>query len=216
MKQSLPTSQSFPVSPQYVIALPSASLAPNCDGWASMKYVVPLMAEDGRAVSLRPRFPNLSTPQPGRSARASRKESCFEALISSPRDLDGPLRTPHVPDHVVVAAVRVTEEVLVEVLHRVSREHPAEGVGEPCARGVPLSPCREVARGIRAVPSVLRPVAVLVAGEDLELVGRLHRDLSEEQPGPADVVVLRVADVPVVPVVDVLDLEVEEGTPAHR
>src|SRR5262249_56100916 len=127
------------------------------------------MAEAGRACSLRPRFPRFSTPQPARSASASRKGSRSDELMSSPRDLDGALRPPDVPDHVEVAAVRIPEEVLVEVLHRVPGEHSAEGVSEPGPRGVTLRPGREVAGRVRAVPSVLRPVAVLASARDLDL-----------------------------------------------
>src|SRR6516165_5453710 len=138
------------------------------------------MAEDGRAVSLRPRFPNLSIPQPARSASASNREgSRFEAFMSSPRDLDGPLRPPDVPDHVVVAANRIPEEVLVKVLDGVPGEDSAKGVGHASAGGVALGLGGEVSGRVGSVPSVLGPVAVLVAGEDLQLVGGLHRDLSE-------------------------------------
>src|SRR5215831_6584636 len=128
------------------------------------------MAEEGRAVSLRPRFPSLSIPQPGSSATASSRGIRLEALMSSPRDLDGSLGPPDVPDHVVVAAGRIPEKVLVEVLHRVSGQDSSEGVGESGAGGVALGPGGEVARRVRSVPSILGRVAVLVAGEDLQLV----------------------------------------------
>src|SRR5262252_9291237 len=99
------------------------------------------MAEEGRALSLRPRFPSLSMPHPGSSATAiSTRGSRLEALMTSPRNLDGSLGPPDVPDHVVVAAGRIPEEVLVEVLHGVSGQDSSEGVGESGAGGVALGP----------------------------------------------------------------------------
>src|SRR6516164_5462757 len=129
------------------------------------------MAEAGRACWLRPRLPKFSMPQPATSGSASRKGIRFEQLMASPRDLDGPLRPPDVPDHVVVAANRIPEEVLVKVLDGVPGEDSAKGVGHASAGGVALGLGGEVSGRVGSVPSVLGPVAVLVAGEDLQLVG---------------------------------------------